>query len=539
MTLQRILFWLLAWALSGFVYPLRAQDKVKHIDSMLSLKASMHLFSGTVLVYDHGKTILHKAYGWQDADKKIVNTKQSIYQIYSVTKPFTSTMILMLVEQGKLSLDDKLSKFYPKIYGADGITIGHLLTHQSGLFDFTRLPDSGAMTIPRFLAIMENQPLDFTPGTQWSYCNSGYWFLGLIIEKLTGMSYEKAIEQYIFQPSQMQHAGFNYARLKDPHKTKGYAVYQRTRKEMAQTYEPPGPYAAGDIWSTAEDLLLFHRALQSDRLIGPAMKKQAYTPLANQYALGWMVDTVKGKQVVKHSGGAAGFRSYLIRVPEDDLCVVILGNTEHDINGLSNGILNTLYNMPAQIPLNANIPVDTLNQYEGVYALGSGLVLQAYIEDEYLYIQPSRQLRTILYPQGAHRFYVEEIDGYVDFLRGAKSMDTLQLFMRGEKHKAPRIREQWGVIGSATSSGWDGPDLALVPGSEKGLWVLKNIALKTGEIKFRLNNSWDLNYGAGPSKYMVLDGGNIPVKEGRYDIILDLRHPGSVRWVIKQKGTGE
>ncbi|TAG97770.1 MAG: class A beta-lactamase-related serine hydrolase [Sphingobacteriales bacterium] len=149
MTLQRIFFWLLAWALSGFITPLRAQDKAKHIDSMLSLKASMYLFSGTVMVYHHGKTILHKAYGWQDAGKKISNSTQSIYQIYSVTKPFTSTMILMLVEQGKLSLDDKLSKFYPNVYGADSITIRHLLSHQSGLFEFTRLPDTATITIPR------------------------------------------------------------------------------------------------------------------------------------------------------------------------------------------------------------------------------------------------------------------------------------------------------------------------------------------------------------------------------------------------------
>jgi CubicO group peptidase (beta-lactamase class C family) len=533
MTLQRILFWLLAWALSGFVSPLRAQDKAKHIDSMLSLKASMHLFSGTVLVYHHGKTVLHKAYGWQDAGKKIVNTKQSIYQIYSATKPFTATMILMLVEQGKLSLDDKLSKYYPKVYGADSITIRHLLSHQSGLFEYTRLPDTVAMTIPRFLSLMEKQPLDFTPGAQWSYCNSGYWFLGLIIERVTGLLYEKAIAQFIFQPAQMRHSGFNYARLMDTHKTKGYAVYQNSRKETARTYDPPGPYAAGDIWSTTEDLLLFHKAMQTHLLLGAAMAKQAYTPLANRYGFGWMVDTIVGKQVVKHSGGAAGYRSYLIRVPEENLCVVILGNTEHDINGLSDRILNTLFGMPAPIPANKKVALEVLQQYEGVYTLGSGLMLRAYIDEGYLVIQPARQPMTILYPESSRRFYVEEIDGYVEFLRGPENIDTLQLFMRGEKRNAQRIQEQWGIIGSATRNGWDGPDELMMPGPKKGIWVVKNLALKSGEIKFRMNKSWDFNYGAGEGAGLNADGENIYVKEGSYDITLDLRNPARATFLMQ------
>lgn len=535
MTLQRILFWLLAWALSGCIVPLRAQDKSKHIDSMLSLKASMHLFSGTVLVYHHGKTILHKPYGWQDAGKKIANSTQSIYQIYSVTKPFTSTMILMLVEQGKLSLDDKLSKFYPKVYGADSITIRHLLSHQSGLFEFTRLPDTSTMTIPRFLSVMEKQPLDFTPGTQWSYCNSGYWFLGLIIERVTGLPYSKALQLYIFQPLQMRHSGFNYAGLTDAHKTKGYAVYQKSRKETARTYDPPGPYAAGDIWSTTTDLLLFHKAMQSNVLLSAAITRQAYTPLANQYGFGWMIDSVAGKQVVKHSGGAAGYRSYLIRVPEDDLCIVVLGNTENDINGLSAGILNTMYDMPVHIPSDRKIATDILKQYEGVYQLQQGLMLQAYIDEGYLFIQPARQPRTILYPEGDDRFYVEEIDGFVRFLRGAKSIDTLQLLVRGQVNNAPRIQEQWGITGSATTNGWDGPDQMMVPGKEKGVWVIRNLALKDGEIKFRMNNHWDFNYGAAERNKLSLDGANISIKAGTYDIILDLGNPAAATFLIKVK----
>ena len=158
---------------------------------------------------------------------------------------------------------------------------------------------------------------------------------------------------------------------------------------------------------------------------------------------------------------------------------------------MSDRILNTLYGFPAPIPANKKIALEVLQEYAGVYAMGSGLLLRAYVDDGYLVIQPARQPSSILYPESDHRFYVEEIDGYVEFLRGAENRDTLQLFMRGEKHSAPRIQEHWGIIGSATKNGWDGPDQMMMAGAEKGIWLIKNLALKNGEIKFRMNKSWD------------------------------------------------
>lgn len=514
---------MLAWALSGFVFPLRAQDKAKRMDSILSLKASMHLFSGTVLVYDHGKTILHKAYGWQDAGKKIANTRQGIYQIYSVTKPFTSTMILMLVEQGKLSLDDKLSKFYPKAYGADSITIRHLLSHQSGLFEYTRLQDTAAMTIPRFLSLMEKQPLDFTPGTQWSYSNSGYWFLGLIIEKITGTTYEKAVTRFIFQPLGMTHSGFDYNKLQHRDRSTGYASYEDGEYKRAETYAAPGPYAAGDIWSNTADLLLFHQAMQTNKLISAGMTTRAYTPLARQYGLGWMTDSIAGKLVVKHSGGAAGFRSYLVRIPEDDGCVIVLGNTEHDVNSMTAKLTDIMYNKPVHIPRHQNISSAILNRYEGIYQLNSELTLDVYVERGRLVVQPSGQHRTVLFTEEENRFYVEEIDGFVRFQSNGQRFDTLELFQGGVWHKAPRVLVRWGITGSATPNGWDGPDLVMVPGAVRGTWELRDLVLADGEIKFRVNNSWFRNYGLNASGELQGDGENIVVQAGKYDVLLDLR----------------
>lgn len=535
MTWQRFLFWLLALLMAGLTLPLRGQEKVKRMDSLMTAMAGAERFSGSVLVYQKGKILYEKSVGYRDLEKKQEHTPQSIFQIYSVTKPFTATMVLMLVEQGKLKLEDRLAKFYPAVNGADQITIQHLLSHQSGLFEFTRVQDSIPMSLHRFVQLMEKQPLDFTPGTQWAYCNSGYWFLGLIIEKITGMPYTEAIAQNIFKPLGMRHSGFNYSQLQQGSKSIGYGITESGNLNPAETYAPPGPYAAGDIWSTTGDLLLFHRAMQAQKLIGSGMMNKAYTALANQYGLGWMTDSIAGKRIVKHSGGAAGFRSYLVRIPEDDACIIVLGNTEHDINGLVGKLTELLYDRPVHIPVHRNISSTILKQYEGLYQLDPQLMLEVYEARGRLVVQPSMQPRTFLFTESENRFYVEEIDGFVRFLSDGRKFDTLELYQRGNWHKAPRVSVQWGIVGSATPNGWDGPDVTMAPGAIAGTWEVHDLALAAGEIKFRMNNSWSRNYGLNSSGTLQDNGQNMVVQEGKYDIWLDLRDPARPLFRITRK----
>lgn len=536
MTLQRLFFWILAWALAGFSLPLRAQDSAARMDSLVSLMASLNRFTGSVLVYEKGRVVLDKAYGWQDAGAGKRNSSASIYQIYSITKSFTATEILMLVEQGRLSLDDHLSKFYPKVSGADQITILHLLSHRSGLFEFTRRQDTASMSLAGFVSLMEQQPLDFAPGTQWAYCNSGYWFLGLIIEKITGLSYAEAITHHIFKPLGMAHSGFNYKNLRSGDKSTGYAVFEESKRIPAETYAPPGPYAAGDIWSTTGDLLLFHQAMQDHALISAAMTQKAYTPIAQNYGLGWMTDAIDGKKIVQHSGGAAGFRSFLIRIPEEDICIIVLGNSEHDINGICGKLNSIIHHKPAHIPVHIQVSLDKLRPYEGYYQMQQhSLILQVYVESGRLVVQPARQPRTVLFTETPDSFYVEELDGFIRFLASPGGADTLALTARGEVIKAPRIQVTWGITGSATAKGWEGPDIRLQQTAEGNVWEIRDVELLDGEIKFRLNNNWDFNYGINSQRALQMDGENIVVQKGKYDIQLDLRFPENPSFSIKRK----
>src|SRR3990170_8829274 len=125
-----------------------------------------------------------------------MNDANSIFQTYSITKTFTSTLILKLVELNRLALSDKLSKYYPEFPKGDSITIEHLLTHTSGVYDYTRGNDMPDKTEKSFIRFIETKPFDFSPGTGWNYSNSGYWLLGFIIKKVTGVTYEEAVDKY-------------------------------------------------------------------------------------------------------------------------------------------------------------------------------------------------------------------------------------------------------------------------------------------------------------------------------------------------------
>ncbi len=253
------------------------QSVSSQLDELMTAYQKLDKFNGSILVAKQGKVLLEKGYGYRDMKSNIKNDQHSIYPIYSITKTFTSTVILMLVEQGKLSLQDKLSKFYPEYPKGDSITIEHLLTHTSGVYDYTQgndMKDQSEQTMIRFL---ESKPLDFSPGSDWRYSNSGYWLLGFIIQKTTGMTYEQAVEKMIFQPLKMTHSGFAYKFLQSPQKTTPYEWLGSDSSATAIIYDPPGPYAAGAIYSTVGDLLLYHKAHQRYILVSEKMMKKAYT----------------------------------------------------------------------------------------------------------------------------------------------------------------------------------------------------------------------------------------------------------------------
>jgi len=526
----------------GFSQLVPAQDSTTlKLDELMTANNKVDRFNGSILVAKQGKILLEKGYGYRDVKMQALNDASSIYQIYSITKTFTSTVILMLAEQGKLKLDDKLSKYYPDFPKGDSITIENLLTHTSGIYDYTKGNDMKDQSEPNMIKFLASKPLDFSPGTDWSYSNSGYFLLGFIIQKITGMRYEDAVTEMIFKPLKMTHSGFDFKSLVSPHKTVPYEVLTKDTSSTTIIYEAPGPFAAGAIYSTVGDLYLWHKAHQQYKLVSEALMKKAYTSFRNGYGYGWIVNQFDGHDLVSHSGGAAGYRTNFVRIIRDDIVIIMLCNTENCNPGLiTNNVIKLLYHQPYFIPREIPVSMSLLKSYEGYYRIpGLKLNLQVSIELGRLTAQAAGQQPTALLAQRDDYFYSEEANGYLLFKKGENGkVDEMMVEQGGKSLSAKRYTPAWGLTGNATTKGWVDsiPDITFTEDSmRKGYWVIKNITLTDGEIKFRFNNDWNHNYGDNENDGVAdLLGSNIKVTTGNYDIILDLTNNTRPLYTMKK-----
>ncbi len=294
----------------------------------------------TVIVTKDGKTVFRKAYGMADVAKKVPMTPEAVMRIGSITKQFTSTAIMMLADEGKLSVSDDITKYLPD-YPSRGkrITIEHLLTHTSGILSYTSKRGFAAtmnkdMTVAEMIDGFKNEPLDFEPGSKYRYNNSGYFLLGAIIEKVSGMPYARFVEQRIFVPLGMNHTAYEgYERAAAAPRASGHtpaAGHYGASTPLSMTQ----PYAAGAIVSTVDDLARWDVAVSSGKLLKAASWQQAFTPYAlpgdtkSSYGYGWITGNVRGVPVIAHGGSINGFQAYAMRVPSEKLYVAVLTNSD-------------------------------------------------------------------------------------------------------------------------------------------------------------------------------------------------------------------
>jgi CubicO group peptidase (beta-lactamase class C family) len=526
---------------SGLTQVIFCQKTVtQKLDELMEAYCKVNKFNGSVLFSKKGKILLEKGYGIKDAQSQTINDANGIFRIYSITKTFTSAVILKLAELKKLSVTDKLSKYYPDFPKGDSISIENLLTHTSGIYDYTYGNNMTDQTEKSFITFLKTKPLDFSPGTNWSYSNSGYWLLGFIIKKVTGMAYEDAVRKYIFKPLQMIHSGFDFKNLVNKNKTTGYEIFSGEIKKKAIIYDPPGPFAAGAIYSTVGDLYKYHRGLQTFKIVAKETLEKAYTPFKNNYGYGWTINFYDGRKIVSHSGGAAGYRSNLARVPNGDICIILLNNTENaNVELITKNLFNILINKPYKIPFEIKVNKEVLANYIGTYQVTAPpIVMYITVDNGRLAAQASGQQKTTLLAESENLFFAEEADGFIEFENGNTGViDTIILNQGGKKFTGNKIYPTWGLLGSAASIGWNGPDIKFTADTlKKGLWVLNNIKLITGEIKFRFNNDWNINYGDNENDGLLdLYGENIKIEAGTYDIILDLTDEAKPKYDIIKK----
>ncbi|MDO3643974.1 serine hydrolase [Mucilaginibacter sp. L3T2-6] len=435
--MKKLIIILLLTGLKGF-----AQDSTSvKINQLILAYQQLNKFTGTALVASQGKVIFEKGYGYRNEQAKTPNDAATIFQIASVTKTFTSATVLKLIEMHRLSLSDKLSKWYPAFPNAGKITIENLLSHTSGIFDYTHEDTVTHLNNEaKMMTFLAKKPLDFEPGTDWSYSNSGYSILGFIIGKVSGMTYEQAVRHYIFMPLHMNHSGFDFERLKDPEKATGYGVGDHGK--VAASYSDSSVvFAAGAIYSTATDIYKWHQGLQAYRIVGKALMDKAYTRFKKSYGYGWIIDSVGNQKMVYHSGNIAGFSSVLVRIPAADICIILLNNQEGtELETIARKILDILYGRPYSLPgkkIAISLPDSVLSRYTGTYDLTDmHMVANVSLENHQLVIHVQGGPTFPLTAEKNNLFYINEGQAEVEFSPG-----KITISQNGQKHAGKKTNE--------------------------------------------------------------------------------------------------
>ena len=308
------------------------------VDDLVRNEMRRHPIPGLALeVVKNGKPAKIAGYGAANLEWHTPVTPETGFEIGSVTKQFTAAGILLLAQEGKLSVDDKISRHLKDTTASWGnITLRHLLTHTSGLKNYTGLDGfemTRHLTQAQFISRMGREPLDFKPGEKWSYCNSGFNLLGYVIENVSGQGYWQFMHERIFGPLGMDSTTNRDARTIIALRASGYET-NRAGQFINRDSDLTDVFSAGAIVSTVGDLAKWNAALDARKLLSAATEQEMWTPVrlndssTHAYGFGWFLELLQGHQNIGHSGSTSGFSASLQRFPKDGLVVIVLTNSD-------------------------------------------------------------------------------------------------------------------------------------------------------------------------------------------------------------------
>jgi len=367
--------------------PARAQSRaalVARLDSIASAPVKSGSVTGLAVAVVKGRdTLLMRGYGLADLENQVPVTPQTVFRIGSITKQFTSAAVMQLVEQDKINLDDDITKYLPNV-PAHGrrVLVRHLLNHTSGIPSYTDVGPRFA-TVMRLdlahdslVAIVARDSLMFEPGTHFYYNNTGYYVLGMLLEKVTGKPYGDYLAERLFTPNGLTSTMYCGTRRLIPHRAQGY---ERTSNGFvnADFISMDLPYAAGSLCSTVGDLVAWTGKLASGQIVAASSYREMTTPVRfatgrpMTYGFGLSADTLGGRRIISHGGGINGFTSQLTYVPQDSIVVAALGNTASEAPGVvANAIVRALLGLPtvaAQTPKELPLTAEERARYVGTY----------------------------------------------------------------------------------------------------------------------------------------------------------------------------
>jgi CubicO group peptidase (beta-lactamase class C family) len=434
------------------------------VDALFEGSVRNNTPGAAVLVTREGKTLLDKGYGLAQVETHSPITCDTRFRIGSITKQFTAAAILKLQEQGKLNIDDPIFKYIPDWPRGREVTLRHLLTHSSGIHNFTAKPGfqtnvTAPISLETLVDSFKHDPYDFAPGDKFRYDNSGYVLLGLVIEKVSGKTYESCLRQMFFEPLGMKDTGVYPSGAPLTNEAFGYS-YEKGAVRRSLNWDMSNVPAAGNLYSSARDLGRWNEALFSGKVLSTASTRAAFTvgvltgddpahPEDTGYGYGWTIDRLNGTREISHGGELAGFGSYLLRLPDYNLTVVVLLNCVPQLPRLQQWVLARQIARLALGPdlppdekphLAAKIPSTALAAIVGRYDMGDGMTLTVTRTGDHVFMEIAGRNKFEILPKSNRSFFVNDGQAEATFVSRADGHVTKVILKQGgDRIDAPKL----------------------------------------------------------------------------------------------------
>lgn len=311
-----------------------AKQLAEKVDEYMNAAFKFEKFSGTILIARDGLPVVTRSYGMANYELQVPNTPKTVFQIGSVSKQFTAMAIMQLQERGKLKVSDSICNYLEDCPATwKPVTIRHLLTHTSGIKNFSSLPDWDdrisvlPYTRTGFVKEFRDLPLQFVPGEKFQYSNSGYYLLGLIIERASGKTYREFLSENIFVPLGMKSSNYNEHPSLVPNRATGY-YWELDSFISAPNENLAISFASSGIYTTIEDLLRWDQALYGEKLVSRKSLDEIFTPFLEDHGYGWIINKKFDRKMISHAGRHNGFKAYIARFPAERVTVLVQGNSD-------------------------------------------------------------------------------------------------------------------------------------------------------------------------------------------------------------------
>jgi len=440
-----VLVWVLAFLSSS------AYSQTDKIDDYVKAQMQTQKIPGlSIAVVRNGEVVKAKGYGLANVELSVPASADTVYQSGSTGKQFTATAVMMLVEEGKLALGDKINKYFPDSPESwNNITIRHLLTHTSGATDYPKDFDFRRdYTEAELLKKAQSIPLAFAPGEKWSYSNLGYVTLGILVSKVSGKFYGDFLQERIFRP-----LGMSTARIINEsdivmNRAAGYRMPKGELKNQEWVSPTMNTTADGSLYLTVLDMARWDAALYTEKLLKRSSFDQIWTPvklnngLTRPYGFGWAFADVRGHKIIEHGGAWQGFTSHIARYIDDKLTIIVMTNRAGANPGLIAHGIAGLYN-PDLAPAErkeAQVDPKVLDEYVGEYELAPGLIMNITRDADKLWVQATGEPKVQIFPESQTKFFLKVVDAQVTFVKDTGGKVTHLILHQAGDHEAKRIK---------------------------------------------------------------------------------------------------